>query len=66
MVRRGPLRIAANLGAETRRLHLGQPAVAVLAASGPGVAIGDESLTIPPAAFAVVETGLRGSSAGPP
>jgi maltooligosyltrehalose trehalohydrolase len=66
MVRRGSLRIAANLGGQTRRLPLGQPAVAVLAASSPGIAIQDESVTIPPAAFAVVETGLRGSSAGPP
>ena len=57
MVRRGPLRIAANLGAATARLPLGQPGMAVLIATGPGVAIEDESVTVPPAAFAVIATG---------
>jgi malto-oligosyltrehalose trehalohydrolase len=56
LVRRGPLRIVANLGAGTRRLPLGQPGVAVLAASRPEVVIRDETVTVPPAAFAVVQT----------
>jgi malto-oligosyltrehalose trehalohydrolase len=57
IVRRGPLRIVANLGAATRRLPLGQPGVALLAASRSGIAIQHDALVIPPAAFAVVETG---------
>ncbi len=56
MVRRGRLRIAANLGAGTVRLPLGQPGIGVLAASSPGVALGQDTVTIPPAAFAVIET----------
>ncbi len=56
IVRRGALRIVANLGAGTHRLPLGQPGVAVLAASRTGIAIQDEFVTIPPAAFAVIET----------
>jgi malto-oligosyltrehalose trehalohydrolase len=60
IIRRGPLRVVANLGAETRRLPLGQPAVAVLAASSPGIVIQDESVTMAPAAFAVVETSAQG------
>ena len=56
MVRRGPLRIAANLGAGPIRLALGQPGTGVLAASSPGVAIQQDTVTLPPAAFAVIET----------
>ena len=56
MVRRGSLRIAANLGAGTVRLPLGQPGIGVLAASRPGVALDEDTVTIPPAAFAVIET----------
>ena len=39
LVRRGRLRIAANLGTSAARLPLGQPGTGVLAASSPGVAI---------------------------
>jgi hypothetical protein len=56
MVQRGCLRIAANLGARVVRLPLGQPGIGVLAASSPGVAIDKDTVAIPPAAFAVIET----------
>jgi maltooligosyltrehalose trehalohydrolase len=56
MVSRGRLRIAANLGTQAARLPLGQPGIGVLAASHPGVAIHQDTATIPPAAFAVIET----------
>jgi malto-oligosyltrehalose trehalohydrolase len=56
LVRRGRLRIAANLGEVAVVLPLGQPGVAVLAASSPEVAISKEKVTMPPAAFAVIET----------
>jgi len=64
MVRRGRLRIAANLGPEPVRLALGQPGAGVLAASGPGVAVQQDTATLPPATFAVIETrapGTRGA-----
>jgi maltooligosyltrehalose trehalohydrolase len=56
MVCRGRLRIAANLGPGTVRLALGQPGIGVLAASDPGVAIEQDTVAMPPAAFAVLET----------
>jgi len=56
MVRRGTLRIAANLGQKAVRLPLGQPGIGVLAASSPGVAIKQDTATIPPGSFAVIET----------
>jgi malto-oligosyltrehalose trehalohydrolase len=56
MVRRGRLRIVANLGSGPVRLPLGQPGTGVLAASSAGVAIQQDTVTIPPAAFAVIET----------
>ena len=64
MVRRGRLRIAANLGPEPVHLALGQPGTAVLAASSPGVAIQQDTVTLPSAAFAVIQTrapGTRGA-----
>ena len=64
MVRRGRLRISANLGPEPARLALGQPGTGVLAASSPGVTIQQDTVTIPPAAFAVIET--RGPGPGTP
>ncbi len=64
MVRRGRLRIAANLGPEAAKLALGQPGTGVLAASSPGVTIQHDRVTIPPAAFAVIET--RGPGPGTP
>jgi malto-oligosyltrehalose trehalohydrolase len=64
MVRRGRLRIAANLGREPVRLALGQTGTGVLAASSPEVAIQQDTVTLPSAAFAVIETrapGTRGA-----
>jgi malto-oligosyltrehalose trehalohydrolase len=66
MVRRGRLRIAANLGTAPVQLSLGQPGTGVLAASSPGVAIQQDTATLPPAAFAVIETGRPGPAPGPP
>jgi malto-oligosyltrehalose trehalohydrolase len=56
MVSRGRLRIVANLGTEAVRLPLGQRGIGVLAASSPGVAISQDTVAVPPAAFAVIET----------
>jgi malto-oligosyltrehalose trehalohydrolase len=56
LVQRGRLRIIANLGPGTVRLPLGQPGVGVLAASSPGVAITRDTVEMPSAAFAVIET----------
>src|SRR5204863_424835 len=56
LVRRGRLRIAANLGGKPVRLPLGQRGTGVLAASSPGVTIKRDMVTMPPATFAVVET----------
>ena len=60
LVRRGRLRIAANLGTADARLPLGQPGIGLLAASSPGVAIEKDEVTMPPAAFAVIETRALG------
>jgi maltooligosyltrehalose trehalohydrolase len=56
LVRRGRLRIAANLGGQPVRLSLGERGTGVLAASSSGVAITQDTVTMPPAAFAVIET----------
>jgi maltooligosyltrehalose trehalohydrolase len=56
LVRRGRLRIATNLGDQPARLALGERGTGVLAASNPGVAITQDTVTMPPAAFAVIET----------
>jgi maltooligosyltrehalose trehalohydrolase len=64
MVRRGQLRIAANLGPEPVRMALGQPGTGVLAASRPGVAIRQDTVTVPPAVFAVIETRSPGPAPG--
>jgi len=55
MVRRGRLRIVANLGPSVQRLPLGGRGAAVLAASSPGVTLDGDTVTIPAATFAVVE-----------
>jgi maltooligosyltrehalose trehalohydrolase len=60
LVRRGRLRIAANLGGKSVRLPLGQRGTGVLAASSSGVAIKQDKVTMPPASFAVVETRALG------
>ena len=56
LVRRGRLRIVANLGTQPARLPLGQRGTGVLAASSPGVTITQDTVTMPPATFAVIET----------
>jgi maltooligosyltrehalose trehalohydrolase len=56
LVRRGRLRIAANLGAGPVRLPLGQPGTGVLTASRPGVATQHDTVTMPPASFTIIET----------
>ena len=60
MVRRGRLRIAANLGSGPVDLALGAPGTGVLAASGPGVTIRQDLVTLPPATFAVIQTRASG------
>jgi malto-oligosyltrehalose trehalohydrolase len=64
LVRRGRLRIAANLGAEPVQLALGQPGTGVLAVSSPGITIGQDTVIMPPATFAVIDTGEPGPAAG--
>jgi malto-oligosyltrehalose trehalohydrolase len=54
LVRRGALRVAANLGSDTQRLPLGGVACEVLLCSAEGVAAIDDILRMPPASFAVV------------
>jgi len=56
VVRRGRLRIAANLGHGPLRLPLGRPGGALLATSSPLVTINRDAVTMPGATFAVVET----------
>src|SRR5205809_3154574 len=60
LVRRGRLRIAANLGSKAVRLPLGQRGTGALAASNPGVGIKQDKVTMPPASFALVETRALG------
>jgi maltooligosyltrehalose trehalohydrolase len=55
LVRRGRLRIAANLGPSPQRLPLGGPGAAVLAASSPGVTLDGDAVAVPAATFAVIE-----------
>jgi maltooligosyltrehalose trehalohydrolase len=56
LVSRGRLRIAANLGEASVRLPLGQRGIGVLVASDPGVSINQDTVAMPPASFAVIET----------
>jgi maltooligosyltrehalose trehalohydrolase len=53
---RGRLRIAANLGPGAAALPLGRPGTGLLAASGAGVTVGGDTVTMPATAFAVVRT----------
>ena len=53
LVRRGRLRVAANLGPDTQRLPLGAVAGEVLLSSADGVAAVGGTLRMPPASFAV-------------
>ncbi len=56
MLRRGGLRVIANLAAGIRRVPLDRPVLSVLATLGPGVAAGPGSVTMPPSTLAVAET----------
>src|SRR5581483_120195 len=56
VIRRGRLRIVANLAGEARLVPLDRPPAAVLAASGDGVAAGDGAVTVPATTFTVIET----------
>ena len=56
VVRRGRLRVVANLGPRSQRLPLDRPAAAVLAASAPGVTGDRDVITIPATSLAVIET----------
>jgi len=55
LVRRGRLRIAANLGPSPQRLPLDGLGAAVLAASSPGVTLDGDTVAVPAATFAVIE-----------
>ena len=55
IVRRGRLRIVANLGPSSQRLPLDGRGAAVLAASSPGVILDGGTVTVPAATFAVIE-----------
>jgi maltooligosyltrehalose trehalohydrolase len=57
LVARGPLRVAANLGAAPVHLSLasGAFATALLAASNPDIAVKSGIISLPPASFAVVD-----------
>jgi malto-oligosyltrehalose trehalohydrolase len=54
VVRRGRLRITANLGADIQRLPLGAPGGEVLLSSAAGIAIADDAVSMPPGSFAVL------------
>jgi maltooligosyltrehalose trehalohydrolase len=56
VVRRGRLRIVANLGPGSPRIPLDRPAIAVLAASDPRVTAARDGATLPATSFAVIET----------
>ena len=56
VARRGRLRIAASLGSSPRRLPLAGRGAAILAASCGGIALDGDTVAMPPAAFAVIET----------
>jgi malto-oligosyltrehalose trehalohydrolase len=53
VLRRGQVRVAANLGPDTQRLRIGAPGVVMLAASRPGISLIGGSVVLPPAALAV-------------
>jgi malto-oligosyltrehalose trehalohydrolase len=54
LVRRGRLRIAANLGPDAQRVPLGAAGARVLVSSAGRVAISGDAISMPPASFAVV------------
>ncbi len=54
VLRRGQVRVAANLGPATQRLRLGAHGSVMLAASRSGISLIDGSVVLPPASLAVV------------
>jgi len=56
VVRRGRLRVVANLGPRGQRVPLDRPVAAVLAASVPGVTTDGGVLTVPATSITVIET----------
>jgi maltooligosyltrehalose trehalohydrolase len=54
VLRRGQVRVAANLGPDTQRLRLGAHRSVMLAASRSGISLIDGSVVLPPASLAVV------------
>jgi malto-oligosyltrehalose trehalohydrolase len=63
LIHRGQLRLAANLGAADVVLPLGQPAAkpVALLTSAPGISVGPDAVTMPPATFAVIDLSPRPS-----
>lgn len=57
LIRRGAIRIAANLSPTARRLSLGGPVTAVLAASAPGLGLSGRDVLVPPVSLAVLQAG---------
>ena len=57
LIRRGELRIAANLGEAEAILPLGEPAAnpVALLTSAPGISIAPDAVTMPPATFAIID-----------
>ena len=53
---RGRLLVVASLGAAPLRVPLPEPPTAILAASRPGVMLGDTSVTMPGTSLAVLES----------
>jgi maltooligosyltrehalose trehalohydrolase len=56
LVRRGRLRIAANIGPHPQRLLLSAGAGHVLISPADGVLVAGDTISMPPASFAVVRT----------
>jgi malto-oligosyltrehalose trehalohydrolase len=56
VVRRGRLRVVANLGPRSQRVPLDRPAATVLAASAPGVVTDRDVITVPATSITVIET----------
>jgi maltooligosyltrehalose trehalohydrolase len=56
VVRRGRLRVVANLGPRSQPVPLDRPAAAVLAASVPGVTADRDVITVPATSITIIET----------
>ena len=56
VVRRGRLRVVANLGPRSQPVPLDRPAAAVLATSAPGVTTDSDVITVPATSITIIET----------